>query len=86
MICPRNRQKIRTTLISRCQPSRNRARNPACWLISRILAFLRERPAFLALFRNNKKSLKIAIIFDVRRHFVRKSSAKTAMTALPIYN
>ena len=38
----------------RCQPSRNRAGNPAFLLISRIPAFLRERPAFLALFRNNK--------------------------------
>ena len=38
----------------RCQPSRNRAGNPAFWLICRIPAFLRERPAFLALFRNNK--------------------------------
>ena len=38
----------------RCQPSRNRAGNPAFWLISRIPAFLSERPAFLALFRNNK--------------------------------
>ena len=42
----------------RCQPSRNRAGNPAfwfiIWFISRIPAFLRERPAFLALFRNNK--------------------------------
>ena len=28
--------------------------NPAFWLISRIPAFLRKRPAFLALFRNNK--------------------------------
>ena len=36
----------------RCQPSRNRAGNPAFWLISRIPAFLRERLAFLALFRN----------------------------------
>ena len=38
----------------RCQPSRNRAGNPAFWLFSRIPAFLPERPAFLALFRNNK--------------------------------
>ena len=38
----------------RCQPSRNRAGNPAFCLISRIPAFLRERPAFLALFRNIK--------------------------------
>ena len=38
----------------RCQPSRNRAGNPAFWLISRIPAFLRKRPAFLAFFRNNK--------------------------------
>ena len=43
-----------------CQPSRNRAGNPAFWPISRIPAFLRKRPAFLrkrpaflALFRNN---------------------------------
>ena len=36
------------TICHRCQPSRNRAVNPACWLISRIPAFLRERPAFLA--------------------------------------
>ena len=35
----------------RWQPSRNR---PAFWLISRISAFLRKRPAFLALFWNNK--------------------------------
>ena len=27
---------------------------PAFWLISRFPAFLRERPAILALFRNNK--------------------------------
>ena len=38
----------------RCQPSRNRAGNPAFWHISRIPAFLPERPAFQALFRNNK--------------------------------
>ena len=37
-----------------CQPSRNRAGNPAFWLISRIPAFWRKRTAFLALFRNNK--------------------------------
>ena len=30
-----------------------------------------------------QKSLEIAIIFAVRRHFVRKSSAKTAMIASP---
>ena len=40
----------------RCQPSRNRVGNPAFWLISRIPAFLRGRPEFLALFRNNKNS------------------------------
>ena len=34
----------------RCQPSRNRAGNPAFWRISRIPAFFPERPAFLALF------------------------------------
>ena len=49
----------------RCQPSRNRAGNPEFWLISRIPAFLPERPALLTLFRNKKKSLKIAIIFNV---------------------
>ena len=38
----------------RCQPSRNRAGNPIVLLISRIPAFLRERPAFLAIFRSNK--------------------------------
>ena len=32
-----------------------------------------------------QKSLKIAIIFTVRRHFVGKSSAKTAMIASPSY-
>ena len=37
----------------RCQPSRNRAGNPAFLLISRIPAFLPERPSFLALFRSN---------------------------------
>ena len=46
-------------------------------------AFLRECPAFLALFRNNKKSLKIAIMFAGMIHFVRKSTAKTAMIASP---
>ena len=40
----------------RCQPSRNRAGNPAFLLISRIPAFFRERPTFLVLFRNNKKN------------------------------
>ena len=35
-----------------CQPSRNRAGNPAFWLFFRIPAFLPDRPAFLALFRN----------------------------------
>ena len=65
----------------RCQPSRNRAGNPAFWLISHIPAFLRERPAFLALFRKLQKSLKIAIISAVRIHFVRKSSAKTSLVA-----
>ena len=56
----RNEQRLCQRL-HRCQPSRNRAGNPAFWLISRIPAFLRERPAFLrecpaflALFRNNK--------------------------------
>ena len=34
----------------RCQPSRNRAGNAAFLCISRIPAFFRERPAFLALF------------------------------------
>ena len=38
----------------RCQPSRNRAGNPAFLLVSRIPAFLLEHPAFLALFRNDK--------------------------------
>ena len=52
-------------------PSRNRAGNHAFWLISRMPAFLRERPAFLALFRNNKNCTNLT----VRRHFVRKSSA-----------
>ena len=37
-------------LTHRCQPSRNRAGNPAFWCISRIPAFFPERPAFLALF------------------------------------
>ena len=46
---PRSRRKLH-----RCQPSRNRAGNPAFWLISRIPAFLRKRPAFLALFQNKK--------------------------------
>ena len=36
--------------IHRCQPSRNRAGNPAFLRISRIPAFFTERPAFLALF------------------------------------
>ena len=40
--------------VHRCQPSSNRAGNPAFWLISRIPAFLPERPVFLALFRNNR--------------------------------
>ena len=40
--------------LHRCQPSRNRAGNPAFLPISRIPAFLRKRPAFLALFRNKK--------------------------------
>ena len=34
----------------RCQPSRNRAGNPAFLSISRIPAFFREHPAFLASF------------------------------------
>ena len=41
-------------MVHRCQPSRNRAGNPECLLISRNPAFSPERPAFLALFRNNK--------------------------------
>ena len=32
-----------------------------------------------------KKSLKIAIMFTIRRHFVGNSSAKTAMIASPSY-
>ena len=46
------------TGMHRCQPSRNRAGNPAFLLISRIPTLLRERPAVLDLFRNNKKRLK----------------------------
>ena len=42
-----------TGVVHMCQPSRNRAGNPAFWLIPRIPAFLRE-PPFLALFGNNK--------------------------------
>ena len=49
----------------RCQPSRNRAGNPAFWHTSRIPAFLPERPAFLALFGNNKKVMKSSIILAV---------------------
>ena len=44
----------KTGILHRCQPSRNRAGNPAFWLISGIPIFLREHPAFLALFLNNK--------------------------------
>ena len=40
--------------IHRCQPSRNLAGIPAFWHISRIPAFVLERPAFMALFQNNK--------------------------------
>ena len=42
------------SVVHRCQPSRNRAGNPAFWLISRIPVFLPERPAFLDLYVNNK--------------------------------
>ena len=42
--------KMEKVVCHRCQPSRNRAGNPAFLHISRIPAFLSERPAFLALF------------------------------------
>ena len=66
----------------RCQPSRNRAGNPAFWLISRVPAFLRKHPAFLALFQNNKNSMKIAIILFVDILF-EKNSVKTSIIASP---
>ena len=65
----------------RCQPSRNRAGNPIVLLISRIPAFLRERPAFLAIFRSNKNRNNCTVVW---RHFFRKSYAKTSMIASPI--
>ena len=45
-----------------------------------IPAFFQNVPHFW-LYIEVKKSLKIAIILAVRRHFVRKSSAKTSVTA-----
>ena len=60
----------------RCQSSRNRAGNPAFWLISRIPTFLREAPTFLA-----KIAIIVVVLVAVRRHFVRKSSAETLMIA-----
>ena len=76
--CPKHRQshfKRSKLTAHRCQPSRNRAGNPAFWLIYRISAFLPERPACLTLFRKKQKSLKISVMLAVRRHLVRKSSA-----------
>ena len=57
------------------QPSRYRAGNPAFLLLSRIPAFLRERPAFLASFRE-KKSLTIAITSAVRKLLFEKALRK----------
>ena len=48
------RRSIGEEYHNRCQPSRNRSENPACWLLSHIPAFLLERPAFLALFQEEK--------------------------------
>ena len=56
----------------RCQPSRNRAGNPAFGLISRIFQRTSRISGFISKYQ---KSLKIALILAVRRHFVRKISA-----------
>ena len=71
-----------TSIIHRCQPSHNRAGNPAFCLISCIFARMSRISGFIL---KQQKSLKIAIILAVRRHFVAKSSAKTSMTASPSY-
>ena len=70
--------------IHRCQPSRNDAGNPAIWLISRIPAFLRERPAFLAYFEISKIA-ENGTNLSCTETVCSKSSAKTSMIASPSY-
>ena len=88
-VCARDRAHVcacEKNVCHRCQPSRNRAGNPAFWLISRIPVFFRKHPAFLALFRNIKKSMKIAIILAIQRHFVQKRCAKTSISSVLVIN
>ena len=60
----------------RCQPSRNRAGTLAFWIIPRIPAFLPQRPAFLALFRN-KKIAENRNNLSCTETFCSKNSAET---------
>ena len=67
-------KNVITKASHKCEPSRNRAGNPAFWLISRIIARTSRITGFIS---KIKKSLKIAIIVPVRRHFVRIHCTET---------
>ena len=52
--CTGNDWIIIVSLLHRCQPSRNRAGNPANLVVSRIPAFFPKHPAFLGFFGGEK--------------------------------
>ena len=58
--------------IHRCQPSRNRAGNPANLVVSRIPAFFSKTSRIFKLFWGRKKSPKFTIIFAAKKIFCAK--------------
>ena len=60
--------RCRHDMMHRCQPSRNRAGNPAFLRISRIPAFFPERPAFW-LYYETQIFLQIVINFGAKKEF-----------------
>ena len=71
---PSERRNNLNGSLHRCQPSRNRAGNPANLLISRIPAFFPKHPAFLGFFGGEKNRRKSPSFVQPKRHFVGNSS------------
>ena len=60
----------------RCQPSRNRAGNPANLVVSRIPAFFPKHPAFLGFFGGEKNRRNSRSFLHPKRYFVLNFSFK----------
>ena len=71
----------------RCQPSRNRAGNPAFGLFPAFPHFCENVPHFWLYFETIKidENRNNFSCRPLRRHFVRKSSAKTSIITSPSY-